>query len=83
MRPLTASAILFLIATPTFASERLIPRGVGPLAPRASNDSDAGRAENRPVELVKRPSAERRPTCSPWEPGRILSGALSPRSWTP
>ena len=32
---------------------RLRPDGVGPLAPVASNDAEAGRAKNRRVELVK------------------------------
>lgn len=36
------------------AASRLTPYGVGPLAPVASNASDAGRARNRRVELVKR-----------------------------
>jgi len=36
------------------AADRLTPRGVGPLAPVASNDSEAGRALNRRVELVNR-----------------------------
>ena len=35
------------------AAGRLIPHGVGPVAPVASNDADAGRAKNRRVELVK------------------------------
>ncbi len=34
------------------AAARLIPEGVGPLAPVASNDTSAGRAKNRRVELV-------------------------------
>jgi len=36
------------------SGERLTPRGVGPLAPIGSNDSEAGRALNRRVELVKK-----------------------------
>ncbi len=32
---------------------RLIAHGIGPVAPVASNDSEAGRAKNRRVELVK------------------------------
>lgn len=32
---------------------RLIPHGVGPVAPVASNDAEPGRAKNRRVELVK------------------------------
>jgi OOP family OmpA-OmpF porin len=35
------------------AAARLKGYGVGPLAPVASNDADAGRAKNRRVELVK------------------------------
>jgi len=34
------------------ASDRLVSLGVGPVAPIASNDDEAGRAENRRVELV-------------------------------
>jgi hypothetical protein len=37
-----------------FRPARLVPYGVGPLAPVASNDTDEGRARNRRVELVKR-----------------------------
>jgi outer membrane protein OmpA-like peptidoglycan-associated protein len=37
----------------SIAASRLDAQGVGPLAPVASNDSDAGRAKNRRVELVK------------------------------
>lgn len=39
------------------AASRLTGHGVGPLAPVASNDSEEGRAMNRRVELVKKPSA--------------------------
>jgi OmpA-OmpF porin, OOP family len=35
------------------AAGRLLPHGVGPVAPVASNDAEAGRAKNRRVELVK------------------------------
>jgi OOP family OmpA-OmpF porin len=35
------------------AAGRLIPHGVGPVAPAASNDTEAGRTINRRVELVK------------------------------
>jgi OOP family OmpA-OmpF porin len=34
--------------------ERIIPKGVGPLAPVATNDTDAGMQKNRRVELVLR-----------------------------
>jgi outer membrane protein OmpA-like peptidoglycan-associated protein len=36
------------------AADRLVPHGVGPLAPTFSNSSDAGRDKNRRVELVER-----------------------------
>lgn len=42
-----------LVARHGIAAARLTARGVGPLAPIASNDSDAGRARNRRVEIVK------------------------------
>lgn len=35
------------------ATARLRSDGVGPLVPLASNDTDAGRATNRRVDLVK------------------------------
>jgi outer membrane protein OmpA-like peptidoglycan-associated protein len=42
-----------LVGSHGIAAARLIGRGAGPLAPVASNDSEAGRARNRRVELVK------------------------------
>jgi OOP family OmpA-OmpF porin len=42
-----------LVAEHGIAAARLIGRGVGPLAPVASNDTEEGRARNRRVELVK------------------------------
>jgi len=36
------------------AAARLSAHGCGPLAPVSSNDTEAGRAKNRRVELVKR-----------------------------
>lgn len=42
-----------LTARHSVATGRLIPHGVGPVAPVASNDAEAGRAKNRRVELVK------------------------------
>ena len=42
-----------LVAKHGIAAARLVGRGVGPLAPVASNDAEDGRARNRRVELVK------------------------------
>jgi outer membrane protein OmpA-like peptidoglycan-associated protein len=42
-----------LVSKHGIAAARLTGRGVGPLAPVASNDSEDGRAKNRRVELVK------------------------------
>jgi OmpA-OmpF porin, OOP family len=42
-----------LVAKHGIAAARLVGRGVGPLAPVASNDAEEGRARNRRVELVK------------------------------
>jgi outer membrane protein OmpA-like peptidoglycan-associated protein len=42
-----------LIAKHGIVAARLVGRGVGPLAPVASNDTEEGRAKNRRVELVK------------------------------
>lgn len=42
-----------LVGKHGIAAARLIGRGVGPLAPVASNDAEDGRAKNRRVELVK------------------------------
>jgi OmpA-OmpF porin, OOP family len=42
-----------LVTKHGIAADRLIARGVGPLAPIASNDSEDGRTKNRRVELVK------------------------------
>lgn len=42
-----------LVAKHAISADRLVGRGVGPLAPVASNDSEEGRAKNRRVELVK------------------------------
>jgi OmpA-OmpF porin, OOP family len=47
------AVVAALTTTHKVAAARLRPDGVGPLAPVASNDSDAGRAKNRRVELVK------------------------------
>lgn len=42
-----------LVSQHGIAASRLVARGVGPLAPVASNDTEEGRARNRRVELVK------------------------------
>ena len=47
------AVVAALTTTHKVAAGRLRSDGVGPLAPVASNDSDAGRARNRRVELVK------------------------------
>ena len=50
-----ANAVLkALVSEHGVARERLGAQGVGPLAPQASNQSEAGRALNRRVELVAR-----------------------------
>ena len=49
-----AAVIDALVSDYGVSGERLTPQGIGPLAPVASNDTDAGRALNRRVELVKR-----------------------------
>jgi len=48
-----AAVVTALTTTHKIAVTRLHAEGVGPLAPVASNDSEAGRAKNRRVELVK------------------------------
>ena len=47
------AVVTALTTTHKVAPNRLRADGVGPLAPVASNDNDAGRAKNRRVELVK------------------------------
>jgi outer membrane protein OmpA-like peptidoglycan-associated protein len=42
-----------LVSKYGIAGSRLIAHGVGPVAPVASNEAEAGRAKNRRVELVK------------------------------
>jgi OOP family OmpA-OmpF porin len=49
-----AKAVVAALTAKGVAPSRLSPYGCGPLAPVASNDDEAGRAENRRVELVKR-----------------------------
>lgn len=47
------AVVTALTTTYKVAVARLLADGVGPLAPVASNDDEAGRARNRRVELVK------------------------------
>lgn len=49
-----ASVVKALTTTHGIAANRLASHGVGPLSPVATNDTEAGRAQNRRVELVKR-----------------------------
>jgi OmpA-OmpF porin, OOP family len=48
------AVVVALVDQHKIAPERLTAEGVGPLAPVASNEGDAGRALNRRVELVRR-----------------------------
>jgi len=48
-----AAVVTALTTTHKIAVTRLHAEGVGPLAPVASNDTEAGRSKNRRVELVK------------------------------
>ncbi len=48
-----AAVVAALVGKHGIAAARLQAHGVGSLAPVASNDSEAGRAKNRRVELVK------------------------------
>jgi OmpA-OmpF porin, OOP family len=47
------SVVQALVSRHGIAAARLMGRGVGPLTPVASNDSEEGRARNRRVELVR------------------------------
>ncbi|MFZ6766707.1 OmpA family protein [Undibacterium sp. Di26W] len=49
-----AQAVADALKAYGIADARLIAKGVGPLAPRASNAAEAGRAKNRRVEMVLR-----------------------------
>ncbi len=49
-----AAVVEVLVRDHGVERSRLDPRGVGPLAPTATNRSDDGRAENRRVEVVER-----------------------------
>jgi OmpA-OmpF porin, OOP family len=48
-----AAVVKVLTAQHGVEGKRLVARGVGPLSPLASNDTEAGRKLNRRVELVK------------------------------
>ena len=48
-----AASVVKALAAQGIASGRLRAAGVGYLSPVASNDTEAGRAKNRRVELVK------------------------------
>ena len=49
------AVVQWLVAKHAVAGDRLVPAGVGPLAPVATNSTEEGRAKNRRVELVVRP----------------------------
>lgn len=49
-----AQAVVDALKTYGIPDGRLIAKGVGPLAPRASNAAEAGRSKNRCVEMVLR-----------------------------
>ena len=49
-----AAVVAALITKQGIAKDRLAADGVGPLAPLAANDTEAGRAKNRRVEMVLR-----------------------------
>ena len=49
------AVVQWLTAKHAVAADRLVPAGVGPLAPVATNATEEGRAKNRRVELVVRP----------------------------
>ena len=50
-----AQAVVSALVSGGVKADRLTPIGIGPVAPIATNDTDAGREMNRRVELVKRP----------------------------
>ena len=53
-RDRAAAVVAALAGAHGIARERMTADGVGPLAPVAANDAEAGRAKNRRVEMVLR-----------------------------
>ena len=53
-RERAAAVVNALAGSHGIQAERMTPEGVGPLAPVAANDAEAGRAKNRRVEMVLR-----------------------------
>ena len=53
-RDRAAAVVAALATTHGVPRDRMTPDGVGPLAPVAANDAEAGRAKNRRVEMVLR-----------------------------
>ena len=49
-----AAVVADLLTRSGVKAERLLAKGVGPLAPVASNNNDAGKQLNRRVELIER-----------------------------
>lgn len=47
------AVVEYLTSQHGISADRLVPYGVGPLAPAATNDTEEGRAANRRVELIK------------------------------
>jgi outer membrane protein OmpA-like peptidoglycan-associated protein len=48
-----ATAVVKALVAAGIDGKRMVPKGVGPLAPLASNRDEAGQAKNRRVELVE------------------------------
>jgi len=53
-RDRAAAVVIALATTHGITKDRMAAEGVGPLAPVAANDAEAGRAKNRRVEMVLR-----------------------------
>ena len=74
----------YLVKTFAIAPDRLTATGLGDTKPIADNATDAGRAQNRRVELVKRPAASARGSAAPGSPaaqgewtGKITAGLMA------